>query len=139
MSLVALETAQVAALKADAEYVGKIKGTYSGKRPESSVTPLPDSVFPYVVFGTLSAGESDFSSHDVSGEDSDVTVHIWSRYPGKKEVYEIYAIFTRLFHRKRLTIPGAFHVRQMVRLVSVFLDPDGKTIHGVIRIKSSTQ
>lgn len=140
MTLIDLESAQIQTLKSDPDYAGLTKGTFSGRRPkEPKDTQIPDSSFPYVVFGTSSSGASDFASHNDEGEDTITTVHIWSRYQGKKEVYEIYQIIRRILHRTRLNLPTSRQVRQDVRLVSVIVDPDGKTYHGVVRIKSSTQ
>lgn len=139
MSLVALETAQIGKLKGSPTYAAKVKGTYSMTRPEGP-NPLPDSVFPYVVFGTTGAGDGEYTTHDAECEDSNTTVHIWSRYKGKKEVYEIFALMKTLLHRQSLSLPGSSRVvRMRLRLVSVFQDPDGKTMHGVVRIITETQ
>lgn len=97
----------------------------------------PDSAFPYV-----QVGEADAIADDVSalaggddGEDETLTLHVWSRYPGQKEIKLIMEAAKALLHQKPLNVAGRASALAFVRARRAFLDPDGKTRHGVLSVE----
>lgn len=81
----ALQTAIYGILIADTALSGLVKGVYDD-------VPQPDDTgdagaFPYVTIGETvhTAWDTDTSR----GDDASITIHIWSRYPGRKEIKQI--------------------------------------------------
>ena len=92
--------------------------------------------FPYVV-----VGEGDSVSYDDdcnTGADSDVTIHVWSRYPGRKEAKQILQTIYDALNRYGLVIEGSNTILLEAEYQETFLDPDGLTRHGVIRFRLLT-
>jgi hypothetical protein len=94
---------------------------------------VPDATeFPYVSIG------EDVLTEDVykgSGRDFSLTVHVWSRYAGKLQAKEIGgAVVTALL--AAITTTGEWRVTRVnLDAVNYFLDPDGRTTHGVVRVE----
>lgn len=92
---------------------------------------VPDNydVFPFVTIGedVLTNWDDDTQN----GFDVSVTIHVWSRYPGRKETKEIQGIIYSQLHQQDLTITGYNHVLTNQTNQTTTLDPDGKTYHGV--------
>lgn len=107
-------------------------------RLSSVGTPVYDHVpqdtpFPYIVIGddTSTAWDTDNSI----GSESTLTIHVWSRQRGRKEVKEIMADIYASLHRHDVSISGGVLVECAAEFQESFLDPDGITRHGVIRFR----
>lgn len=81
--------------------------------------------FPFVTIGEDVLGEWDTKT--VNGFDGSITIHVWSRYSGRKETKQM-----------QQTIYDTLHNQPPVGLIMLqhsssetFLDPDGITYHGV--------
>lgn len=85
--------------------------------------------YPYIV-----VGDDELQNWDTDtelGGDSNVTIHVWSRQPGKKETKEIQGLIYDALHDVELMAAGyKFLPCDWVSSKS-FLDADGKTRHGV--------
>lgn len=93
--------------------------------------------FPYVVIG-----EDDsipFDTDDSTGFDTELTIHIWSRYSGMKEVKDIMSGIYSILNRLELSVSGAHVVDCIFQYQDVLLDPDGITRHGIIRFRLTTE
>jgi hypothetical protein len=90
-----------------------------------------DPVFPYLTYG-------DMRSEDNSGDGvrlirHTVTLHIWSRYAGRTEVIEIISAVTRALEEMPLSVVGN-DLSVGIPYVDVLRAPDGRTLHGLIRL-----
>lgn len=95
---------------------------------------LPDSYFPYVVVGEDTHAEWD--TDDSTGAESTITLHVWSRYKGKKQAKDVQALIYEALHRYDLDVEGFHLVTIEFEYSDVFLDADGKTRHGVCRYRA---
>lgn len=95
----------------------------------------PDEDFPYIVIGLDGGRPFDTDSH--LGKVFDIYLHIWSRYKGAKEVREIMdQIYARL-HRAQLSASGVNIIDSLEVFSQVYLEPDGKTMHGIVRYRTT--
>lgn len=97
----------------------------------------PDSEFPYVVIGEMDSipDDADGAAGRDDGEMETLTLHIWSRYQGQKEVKQIMQQIKDLLHNTTITYSGRT-ANLWVRARRSFLDPDGRTRHGVVSIEA---
>ena len=96
-------------------------------------TVPPNSAFPYVSFGEDTV--VDWSAALIDGEDFTLTLHAWDRARGRKSVREILATIKDTLHEQPLTVSGRTLVELRFDFSTVLDDPDGQTIHGVIRFR----
>ena len=96
-----------------------------------------DSAFPYVTVGNDSVGE--FDTDTSIGFDTDVTVHAWSRYRGRREVKEIQQDIYDAIHLQNIPVAGSTLVMALFQDATSFLDADGITRHGVITFRVVTE
>lgn len=91
------------------------------------------SDFPFIVIG-----DDDYLNWDTDTEvgwQSDFRVHIWSRYGGKKELLEIANAVHNALNRTSITT-DSYHVLDVNHVsFNSFVEPDGRTRHGVIQFK----
>lgn len=123
---------QVAVLARLAAY-GPLAAFVSGRIYDDVPQNAP---FPYVVIGEADSIPFDDDVND--GEDTDLTIHVWSRSAGRKEVKQMMAAIYAALHRYPLPITGAHTVLMDFDYQNSFLDPDGITRHGVIRFRLLT-
>ncbi len=85
--------------------------------------------FPYITLGE--GDESPSDTFGKQGKNNRLTIHIWSRHNGMKEVGEIAERMNFLMDSASLSIAGynTIHVTHMS--TRFFRDPDGETRHGV--------
>lgn len=106
--------------------------------PDSaSSATAPDSEFPFVAIGEMDSipDDVDGASGRDDGEMETLTLHIWSRYAGQKEVKEIMQQIKDKLHNVNLTVTGRNSALAWVRSRRSFMDPDGRTRHGVMSIE----
>lgn len=92
---------------------------------------------PYVVIG-----EDDSESWDTDdslGLDTDITIHVWTEYSGRKQAKDIMAQIYAALNRYELAVNGMYTVDCICEYQDSFLDPDGVTRHGVIRFRLTTE
>jgi len=94
--------------------------------PEGAV----DSDFPFVYIGDATARR--FDNDSFVGQGVRQMVHVWSRYPGMKEVKELMKEIDDIMNRGSFTLAGYNVVDCLSFSSSVSLDPDGKTRHGIL-------
>lgn len=63
-----------------------------------------EETFPYIVF--QSPSELQFNTFDRFGSEVDFNLHIWSRYDGWKECYEILDRLNTILHYQQIPIDG---------------------------------
>lgn len=109
----------------------------------SRVTAVYDDVpedkeFPYIVIGDDTAVP--FDTDTSLGSEATITIHTWSRYPGKREVKEIQGALYDALVRYPLEVSGAVTLDLMPDYQSVLLETggraeDGETRHGISRFR----
>lgn len=95
---------------------------------------VPDNqAYPYIVIGEPVSDPWDTKT--TTGEQIGIVIHVWSRYSGKKEAYDILNTCLQATSN-RLTIEGGFSIGLQERTnLTVFDDIDGITRHGVLRLR----
>ena len=88
-----------------------------------------DQLFPYVTIGesTHNAWDTD----NTLGDDTTISVHVWSRKSGKKETKTIQGEIYNALQRSNLTYAGHDIIAVDWVGSETFMDADGKTRHGV--------
>lgn len=96
--------------------------------------PQPDDSgasddFPYVTIGEDVITYDDTDTEDI--KQVSVTVHVWSRYSGRREVKQIQGQIYSALHRTDLSHPGYNFITLTEQSATSERDPDGLTRHGV--------
>ncbi len=128
----ALQAALFAALTADA---GLAPLLGSPPRLYDDVPPRP--AFPYVTFGQST--ETDWSTGTDPGSEHVLTLHIWSKAAGRKEAQAIAAAIQSALHDAALSLSGHRLVNLRHEHSEARRDPDGETIHGLVRFRAVTE
>jgi len=95
--------------------------------------PPADVGFPYV---TLGRAESRPSGEAL---EHGVTLHVWSRYGGRTEALDVLAALRVALHNAALDVDGRRCVLAFVQFTDVFRSGDGRTTHGVLRLRAITE
>ena len=98
---------------------------------------MPAGYFPYTVMGRDSADPWDNDSF--TGINVNAELHIWSRSEGGKECKTIMKQIYDLLHRGTFTKTNYDVVDSLCVFQDVLDDPDGKTVHGVMRFRLTLQ
>ena len=90
--------------------------------------------FPYITLGSMIG--RDWSDKFIPGQEVHATVHIWSQYPGKKEVSEIGDEILQALTRTPLDLGVGFNaVVDGLDSHNVIMDIDGFTRHAIITMR----
>jgi hypothetical protein len=89
-------------------------------------------VYPYVQIGEAQTLDDDVVGS--AGSDEYLTLHIWSRQRGQKEVKEIAGRIAAAMRALSLAVEGFDSVTVFTRDLRVLEDPDGLTRHGVFTL-----
>jgi len=106
---------------------------------KSKVTGVYDYVdenttFPYVTIGDPTV--SPFATKTSHGEEVLINLHVYSKYKGKTEAFEILNLMVQAATKSDLQLEGGFSVFRMeLEGMNVITDIDGKTKHGIARFK----
>ena len=93
-----------------------------------------NEAYPYIVMGEISA--KDWSDKSEDGMEVYSTIHVWSRYHGRKEADEMSDMVIQALTSSALNLGSSFR-EALGRFDSynLMVDLDGKTRHGVVRFK----
>jgi hypothetical protein len=97
----------------------------------------PGAVFPYIAFGPLHI--TPFDTKTEIGFEQIVTLNIWSRYRGGKEVKDILQASYDALHHANLSLSGQVFLSCEFHSADVTPDNDGLTYHGAVRFAVVTQ
>ena len=97
----------------------------------------PNPLYPYVAFGAIAA--KPFDDIDRTGFTQTVTLDIWSRYRGTKEVKDIAQAIYDTLHRATLTVSGEVFISCEFVSADITVEGDGLTYHGETRYSVVTQ
>jgi len=99
--------------------------------------PPADVVFPYLTLGRAESRPSEASGSDAI--EHAVTLHVWSRYGGRAEALDVIAALRAALHNAPLSVEGRRLVLLLVTFTDVFRSGDGRTTHGVLRLRAITE
>ncbi|MGD9966975.1 MAG: DUF3168 domain-containing protein [Hyphomonadaceae bacterium] len=99
--------------------------------------PPPEAAFPYVTIGRVESKPIDAAERD--GLEHAVTLHVWSRYGGRAEALALIAALRACLHNAPLSIDGRRLVLLFAQFTDVFRSGDGRTTHGVLRLRAITE
>ena len=120
-----IQRAVYQALTTDPDLMDAIKGVFDHV-PQ-------DQDYPYVNIGEDTSIEWDTDTS--LGQQSTLTIHVWSREYGRREVKEIMALIYGVLHRSELEVDNGSVVTCEVEFVETFMEADGVTRHGVLRVR----
>ena len=90
--------------------------------------------YPFVTVGDTTS--TDFSTKDVDGSSTTLTIHVWSQYKGAKETKNIMDRVHTLLHNYSLSVTGFNLINLRFEFNDILRDPDGVTRHGVMRFRA---
>jgi len=99
--------------------------------------PPPDVMFPYVTIGRIESQARDASA--ATALEHGVTLHVWSRYGGRAEALDVIAAMRAVLHNAPLEIEDRKLVLLFAAFADVFRSGDGRTTHGVLRLRAITE
>lgn len=99
--------------------------------------PPPDPVFPYLTLGRVESRPADASACEAS--EHAVTLHVWSRHGGRAEALDIIGALRAAAHDAALDVEGRRLVFLFAQFADVFRSGDGRTTHGVLRLRALTE
>jgi hypothetical protein len=92
------------------------------------------ATFPYISLGDDTVNNWGTKTGD--GEDITHTLHVWSRYNGKKEAKEIMSLVLQSLTDTPLSLGSGFSMDfSRMEFMEVITDPDGITRHGIMRMR----
>ena len=103
---------------------------------------LYDDVPPGAQFPYLTLGQSitrDWSTSSERGDEHTLTLHVWSRAGGRREVHEIMGVVKTVLHDRALALSGHRLVNLRHDRSESSREPDGKTYHGLVRLRAVTE
>jgi hypothetical protein len=96
-----------------------------------------DAAFPYVVIDQMQV--RDWSTGTEPGAEHMLTLHVWSRYAGKREAYEIADAARAALDGVLLTLEDHRLINLRHQYSELKRDEDGETHHGVLRFRAVTE
>ena len=93
--------------------------------------------YPHVTLGQTSS--SDFGTGTEDGEEHILTLHVWSQGGGRGEAQRIMGAIRDALHTASPALTGHTLVNLRQQFADVRRDPDGATIHGLVRYRAVTQ
>lgn len=99
--------------------------------------PPPDPAFPYVTLGSVEGRNVDSST--VNAIEHTLTLHVWSRYGGRAEALDVIGALRDALHEAPLSVAGRNLVFLFAQLADVFRSGDGRTTHGILRLRAMTE
>lgn len=99
---------------------------------------VPDnSPFPYLTLGETSV--ADWSTGTEAGEEHRLTLRVWSRAAGRREVHELMATLRAALHERALVLDGHRLVNLRHEAGDVRRESDGITTRGTVRFRAVTE
>lgn len=93
--------------------------------------------FPYVTIGDIET--RDWDTQTSTGHEHIITLHVWSKHRGRKEVQTIIGEIDGALDDKALPLQDHALVNLHVIFWSALRDLDDHTYHGIIRLRAVTE
>lgn len=97
----------------------------------------PDPIFPYMTIGRIESRSADSALAEAL--EHSATLHVWSRYGGRAEALDAVHALRAALHDQDIAIAGRSLVLLLATFSDVFRAGDGRTTHGVLRLRAITQ
>ncbi|HVY87149.1 MAG TPA: DUF3168 domain-containing protein [Caulobacterales bacterium] len=130
------DRALAAALRAAACADGAVKALL-GDPARFYDDPPPDPMFPYATLGRIESQAADVSG--VEAIEHAITLHVWSRYGGRAEAIDAISALRAALHDQAIAVEGRRLVYLLAAFTDVFRSGDGRTTHGVLRLRALTE
>jgi Protein of unknown function (DUF3168) len=92
---------------------------------------------PYITFGQSTV--RDWSTGTDPGHEHLFTLHVWTRVNGERLAHQIMSAVRDRLHDGALTLTGFRLVNMRHEFSDSTREPDGETIHGVVRFRAITE
>ncbi len=92
---------------------------------------------PYITLGQTV--NLDWSTGTDEGSEHDLTLHIWTSADSSKPVHEIMDAVKTLLRDRPLSLDGHYLVNLRHEFSEARIDPDGETMHGIVRYRAVTE
>lgn len=99
--------------------------------------PPEDPMFPYLTLGRVESRPADASASEAT--EHAVTLHVWSRYGGRAEALDVIGAVRTALHDAALDVEDRRLVFLFATFADVFRSGDGRTTHGVLRLRALTE
>jgi len=93
--------------------------------------------YPFITLGQSVI--RDWSTGTEDGAEHNLTLHVWSRSGGKKQVQQILEAIRVVLHDQPLMLADHHLVNLRHEFSEARLDPDGDTFHGIVRYRAVTE
>lgn len=103
--------------------------------PHASEPGAP--AYPFVTIGDQIGTENGSDTHDESS--ISITLHAWSRYPGRLQALNILDAIRDALHNQSVFVAHGLVYLLLYQSHETLKDGDGETYHGVIRFAGSYQ
>jgi hypothetical protein len=133
---VSAERALAAAIRAAAREDAGVKSLL-GDPARIYDDPPAEPEFPYVTLGRAEARASDAAN--MAALEHAITLHVWSRYGGRAEALDVIGALRTALHDAPLAVAGRRLIFLFVTFTDVFRSGDGRTTHGVVRLRALTE
>jgi hypothetical protein len=133
---------------AEAESWDLQRGVYQALAGSSDLTALLGGARIYddapqgAAFPFITLGQSvirDWSTGSEGGAEHSLTIHVWSRAGGKKQVHDVIAVIKAVLHDQPLLLANHYLINLRHEFSEARLDPDGDTFHGIVRYRAMTE
>ena len=128
----ALQKSVIAALRADSGLVALL-----GNPARVYDDPPRGLSFPYVSVGPATLADWDTATE--RGHLHRLTLDIWSRQGGRKEVRAVLGAIETVLHDAALALDGHRLINLRFEFADIFRDEDGETIRGTVRYRAVTE
>lgn len=96
-----------------------------------------DPVFPYLTYGPIRSEDNSADGAVITSHLQ--TLHIWSRYAGRAEMLGLLGRIGFEIENGPIAVDGAVLISRHVLFTDIFRAADGLTLHGVIRLRLTTE
>ena len=93
--------------------------------------------FPYLTLGQSAV--RDWSTGSEEGGEHILTLHVWSRAGGTRETLEIIGAVNAALKDTAIQLPDHALVNLRFEYADARRDPDGETVHGIVRYRAVTE
>jgi hypothetical protein len=128
----ALQSAIVTALTANPDLTAA-----TGNAPRIFDDVPPATPYPYCTIGQTT--ERDWSTGTEDGREHTITLHVWSRAPGRRQVHEIAALLRATLHLAALPLTGHRLINLRHEFSEAHREPDGETYRALVRFRAVTE
>ena len=128
----AVQTALISALRGHTEVQAAL-----GSPARVYDMPPGEVTFPFAILERAEARP--WGGGPDEGHEHSLSLHVWSRYGGARECKTILAAMQTALHDQPLTLSGHRLVNLRVTYSDCFRAPDGRTHHGVLRLRAVTE